>query len=66
MPLYQTLNPEIINFDSPDLTKRHLDFLSYRYSDRTPDVPFPYNCKDKKSQEAWLAHMIELREEHDS
>ena len=33
MPLYQLLNEEMINFDSPDLPKDDLDFLCQRYSD---------------------------------
>ena len=33
MPLFQILNEEMINFDSPDLPKDNLDFLCTRYSD---------------------------------
>ena len=33
MPLYQILNDEMINFNSPDLPKDDIDFLCERYSD---------------------------------
>ena len=64
MPLYQTLNPEIINFDSPDLDKKYLDFLCYRYTDQQPEVE--YDSKSKESQGAWLYHLQKIREEHDN
>ena len=48
MPLYQLLNEEMINFDSPDLPKDDLDFLCQRYSDDlyldTPDL----SAKERK------------------
>ena len=40
MPLFQILNEEMINFDSPDLPKDNLEFLCERYSDeRYMDEP---------------------------
>ena len=60
MPLYQILNEEMINFDSPDLPKDDLEFLCQRYSDErileSPDMT------PRERKETWFAHLVQLRE----
>lgn len=60
MPLYQILNEEMINFDSPDLPKDDLEFLCQRYSDErileSPDMT------PRERKETWFALLVQLRE----
>ena len=49
MPLFQILNEEMINFDSPDLPKDDLEFLCERYSDE-PYMDSP-DLTDKERKE---------------
>jgi hypothetical protein len=51
MPLYQVLNDEMINFDSPDLPSNDLKFLCERYSD---DTIFDADLTEQEKKDAWF------------
>lgn len=63
IPLFQLLNDEMINFDSPDLPVDDLPFLCARYSNEPAlldDVNSP-----QEEKETWHEHLLALRERNE-